>query len=260
VITSTRLPRAGTSAQITTSIDSPGHSSRHRVIVLHARSKVQQFEKVSATLVPPVDFTEHIRNIIRAVVAKAAAGGSASSPLSGDGTITLCGKPALTTSGWKNVRPARAMPCGRDGGHDEDERCCGSRGRAAMLTMMLSTVALAQNAGNTLNSKDAADKFSQSNSTCAAYVAFISYCLKKEGNAFEKMGKEFLNRAYISGMMAGLSEQALTKRVEAATSRISADTKNNCDNVDMLLEKHGAFCKAFFRAGPSSDAMMAKPK
>jgi hypothetical protein len=131
---------------------------------------------------------------------------------------------------------------------------------AAMATMMLSTVALAQNAGNPFKTKDAADKFSQSNTTCGAYAAFVFHCDKKHSEVMEKVGKEFINRAYLSGMMAGLSEQTLSKRFDTSSRQISALTNNSCDNLDVLFEKHGDFCEAFFKAGPWSNALTAQPK
>lgn len=130
---------------------------------------------------------------------------------------------------------------------------------AAILAIMVSTTALAQNAGNPFHTKEAANKFSQSNVTCGTFALYMSRCVKESSKAFEQGGKEFFARAYLSGIGAGLSEQALSKRVDAATDQMSADINDSCDNADALFDKYSEFCKALFQAGPSSSAL-APPK
>jgi hypothetical protein len=100
------------------------------------------------------------------------------------------------------------------------------------------------------------NNFSHENAICGAYNLFVSQCLKnkdqndKLASDYFTVGDNLIKRSLEMGRSAGLSEKALSARVDLAIEDLKSDTENNCINIAVLYKKHAQTCKSLYEDGP----------
>jgi hypothetical protein len=102
-----------------------------------------------------------------------------------------------------------------------------------------------------------ANNFSHENAICGAYALFVHQCLKNKDAAdpvakrYFDLGDDYLKRSQSSGKIAGVSQKALSARVDLAIEELKSDTENNCVNIAVLFQKHAQSCKTLYEDGPA---------
>jgi hypothetical protein len=107
------------------------------------------------------------------------------------------------------------------------------------------------------------NNFSHENQICSAYYYFVRQCLLNRdptdplAETYKAGGDTFLKRSIDTGKIIGISQKALSARMDIAIANLKSETESDCVNVSVLLKKHAQQCKLLFEDGPGSfaDAM-----
>jgi hypothetical protein len=108
-----------------------------------------------------------------------------------------------------------------------------------------------------------ANNFSHENLICGVYHSLVSQCLANRDpkdqlvERYRQTSMTFVKRSVEVGQAIGLSEKALTARMEMAQEKMMSEIENTCTNISVLLQKHAQQCKQLLEDGPKSfgDAM-----
>jgi hypothetical protein len=105
-----------------------------------------------------------------------------------------------------------------------------------------------------------ANNFSHENLICGVYHSLVSQCVTKRdpndplAETYRQTSTAFIGRSVKIGRAIGLSEKALTARVEIAQQGMLSEIENTCTNISVLLQQHAKQCKRLFEDGEKSFA------
>lgn len=126
--------------------------------------------------------------------------------------------------------------------------------RAAIIAALVLTSHAARAAED--EAQRIANNFSHENLICGVYHSLVSQCLAnrdlKDGlvEQYQQTSMAFIERSVKIGRAAGLSEAALSARVDIAQQDMRSEIENSCTNIAVLLRKHAQQCKQLYENGP----------
>jgi hypothetical protein len=103
-----------------------------------------------------------------------------------------------------------------------------------------------------------ANNFSHENLICGVYHSLVSQCAANRDpkdelvERYRQTSMTFIERAVKVGRVIGLSEKALSARVEIAQQGMLSEIENTCTNISVLLQQHAQQCKRLYEDGPKS--------
>jgi hypothetical protein len=98
--------------------------------------------------------------------------------------------------------------------------------------------------------QDIANNFSHENLICSAYYLFVAQCLENKLRTdpvikqYRDGAGAFLHRGIETGKLAGLSDKAISAKMDIAIESMKAETENNCVNISVLLKAYAQSCKS----------------
>jgi hypothetical protein len=102
------------------------------------------------------------------------------------------------------------------------------------------------------------NNFSHENLICGVYHSLVMRCAANRDpkdeivEKYRQTSMTFIERSVSVGKVVGLSEKALTARMEMAQQEMMSDIENTCTNISVLLQKHAMQCKRLYEDGPKS--------
>lgn len=123
-----------------------------------------------------------------------------------------------------------------------------------ILPVLCSCTAKAQDARK---AQEIANNFSHQNLICSSYYYFVAQCLEnkdsKDGlvTQYRTGAETFMQRGIEMGRVAGVSDKAISAKVELAIDEMKSDTENDCINISVLFKKHAKFCKSIMEDAPA---------
>jgi hypothetical protein len=103
-----------------------------------------------------------------------------------------------------------------------------------------------------------ANNFSHENLICGVYHSLVSQCAANRDpkdhlvKTYRKTSMTFIERSVKVGQAIGLSEKALTARMEIAQQGMLSEIENTCTNISVLLRRYAQQCKRLLEDGPKS--------
>ena len=103
-----------------------------------------------------------------------------------------------------------------------------------------------------------ANNFSHENLICEVYHSLVAQCVaNRDPNdplaaSYRKTSAAFVERSVKVGQAIGLSEKALSARVEIAQQGMFSEIENTCTNISVLLQQHAKQCKRLLEDGEKS--------
>jgi len=103
-----------------------------------------------------------------------------------------------------------------------------------------------------------ANNFSHENLMCGVYHSLVAQCLTNRdqndplAESYRQTSMTFTKRAVEVGQLIGLSEKALSARVQIAQQGMHSEIENTCTNISVLLQQHAKQCKRLLEDGPKT--------
>jgi hypothetical protein len=103
-----------------------------------------------------------------------------------------------------------------------------------------------------------ANNFSHENLICGVYHSLVAQCVANRdpndplAETYRQTSMAFIERSVKVGRAIGLSEKALTARVEIAQQGMRSEIENTCTNISVLLQQHAKQCKRLLEDGQKS--------
>ena len=103
-----------------------------------------------------------------------------------------------------------------------------------------------------------ANNFSHENLICGVYHSLVMQCAANRDpkdeivEKYRQTSMTFIERSVKVGQAIGLSEKAISARMEIAQQGMMSEIENTCTNISVLLQQHAQQCKRLYEDGPKS--------